>query len=476
MLRIYSKKGFRIWSILLIFCILLSIFACTVQEASANPIAIPIAAGVLVGSFLIASGLVFSNQQSFESAITDVWGFLSTGVKNEIERASILYGTAVSLGEYAYNQLSQAAYNLVDPSVLHSVLTSGTEQAYLVSDLTMQVGSMLAESNPNYYLANMGFIGNIRSGPSYSFSQDSAMIRFERTSYDPDATYGLSYMIPYYSGNMNYESMKTAILSVVYHHTEGSYVFYEVTLKNSGSLVLSSIFRSTQYNVAAVPTSNYSVDPDTLLGGVVNQAISNGIVDGLDVASNVGTNSIGADTPIVVPPLDWGLADLINKQQQDILDLQQQIDVLTNLSTGEMTSEGELVGDGTGTGIFEGIGKWILNIPILGSILQLLLNILEAIQDITAVSDFTLDFSPLKIGLTEVFPFCIPFDLLRMVTVYSATPDDFVLSIDLETDYFVIDHDVDLSPFSIPIIFFRWVVTIWFSWILISRTRDMIKW
>ena len=36
--------------------------------------------------------------------------------------------------------------------------------------------------------------------------------------------------------------------------------------------------------------------------------------------------------------------------------------------------------------------------------------------------------------------------------------------------------DVDLSPFSIPIIFFRWVVTIWFSWILISRTRDMIKW
>ena len=135
MLKIYSIKGFRIWSILLIFCIVLSVFACTVLEASAIPIAVPIAAAVLVGSFLVASGLIFSNEQSFQSAISDVWGSLSTSVKNEINKSSIMYGTAVALGEIAYNQLSQAIHNLIDTNILTSVITTGETQSNIVYTL-----------------------------------------------------------------------------------------------------------------------------------------------------------------------------------------------------------------------------------------------------------------------------------------------------------------------------------------------------
>lgn len=119
---------------------------------------------------------------------------------------------------------------------------------------------------------------------------------------------------------------------------------------------------------------------------------------------------------------------------------------------------------------------WPYTIPILGDILKILNKILEAIREFFDISDFSLDFEPLKIGLTKKFPFCIPFDLLRLVQTFSAQPTDFNFRIYLKTSYFTIDHTVDLTPFWLPIRFFRWLCVIYFSWILISRTRDLMKW
>lgn len=121
-------------------------------------------------------------------------------------------------------------------------------------------------------------------------------------------------------------------------------------------------------------------------------------------------------------------------------------------------------------------GTWPYTIPILGDILTILERILEAIREFFDVSDFSLNFDALKIGLTNKFPFCIPFDLLRVVKSFSAEPMDFVFRINFKTAFFEIDHTVDLSPFKVPIKFFRWVCIIYFTWILISRTKDMMKW
>lgn len=142
--------------------------------------------------------------------------------------------------------------------------------------------------------------------------------------------------------------------------------------------------------------------------------------------------------------------------------------------TGETT--GATTGTQSGTGDIPQGTTWPYSIPILGNILKILTEISEAIKGFFDISDFSLDFEPLKIGLTKKFPFCIPFDLLRIVKTFSVQPTDFNFKIYLDTSYFTIDHTVDLSPFWIPIRFFRWLCVIYFSWILISRTRDLMKW
>ena len=142
-----------------------------------------------------------------------------------------------------------------------------------------------------------------------------------------------------------------------------------------------------------------------------------------------------------------------------------------------MIGEGELIGTGEGTGIFSDIGKWALNLPFIGPIIALLQAILSKIAAITEVSNFDIDFTPLKVDLTTVFPFCIPFDFVRLITVYSHSPSDYAFNIDLDTSYWSIHHTVDLTPFRIPIIFPKgWVVTLYFTYIVISRTRDFMKW
>ncbi|NLD20355.1 MAG: hypothetical protein GX663_08970 [Clostridiales bacterium] len=49
-------------------------------------------------------------------------------------------------------------------------------------------------------------------------------------------------------------------------------------------------------------------------------------------------------------------------------------DTSAGAGEGEVASSGSISGDGGGSGVFEGIGKWILDIPILGSILEALIN------------------------------------------------------------------------------------------------------
>lgn len=136
-------------------------------------------------------------------------------------------------------------------------------------------------------------------------------------------------------------------------------------------------------------------------------------------------------------------------------------------------------------GILTGIRDIVGNIAgtISGTISDLLTGIQSGISSIADtlarffdVSNFSLDFSPFHIGLTKVFPFCIPFDLYNGVKLFAAQAADFSFDIKLDTAYFKVDHTVDLTPFKLPIMFFRYIVVFWFSWILISRTRDLMKW
>lgn len=119
-------------------------------------------------------------------------------------------------------------------------------------------------------------------------------------------------------------------------------------------------------------------------------------------------------------------------------------------------------GEGAETGTTAGL---------IGSIIELLKNFFDS------PSDFRLNLDGFKnLILPDRFPFSIPFDMVKAVKLFAAAAADFVFRIDLDTQYFSVHHTVDLTPYAVPIAFFRYACVFWFAWILISRTHDLIKW
>lgn len=107
----------------------------------------------------------------------------------------------------------------------------------------------------------------------------------------------------------------------------------------------------------------------------------------------------------------------------------------------------------------------------LGEIIALLKNFFDS------PSDFKLDMDGFRnLAIKDKFPFCIPFDMVDSVKQFAADAADYQFRIKLDTQYFSVDHVVDLTPLAVPLAFFRYIVVTWFVWVLLSRTRDLMKW
>lgn len=130
------------------------------------------------------------------------------------------------------------------------------------------------------------------------------------------------------------------------------------------------------------------------------------------------------------------------------------------------------------SGAFSSILEAIRSIAgtITGAISGAFSDIKTFIGKLFDVSEFKLDFSKFKFNLTEIFPFCIPFDFVKGIKTLVANSSGFSFNLKLNNPYFSFNHTVDLTPFRVPILFFRFIVDFWFCFILISRTRDFIKW
>ena len=119
-------------------------------------------------------------------------------------------------------------------------------------------------------------------------------------------------------------------------------------------------------------------------------------------------------------------------------------------------------GGGTETGTTAGL---------IGTIISLLKNFFDS------PSDFKLNMDGFRnLAIADKFPFCIPFDMVDSVKQFAASAADYQFRIKLDTQYFQIDHTVDLTAIAVPIAFFRYIVVVWFVWVLMSRTHDLMKW
>lgn len=104
-------------------------------------------------------------------------------------------------------------------------------------------------------------------------------------------------------------------------------------------------------------------------------------------------------------------------------------------------------------------------------------EIAATLKDMFKPSDFDLSFDGFKsIGLSDKFPFCIPFDFYDCIAVWSADASNYKLKVNVKTDFWKVNHTVDMSQFSTPIKFFRLFCIVIFSYILITRTRSLMKW
>lgn len=201
-----------------------------------------------------------------------------------------------------------------------------------------------------------------------------------------------------------------------------------------------------------------SVDPDQAKAPVINIPADAGALTGAK-AGDVWPRQDAGEVVVPGSPTLGNVYDRLGTLN----------DIASGVKTGVDSLTGALEGVNVGVGTIAGI---------ISAIKDFIDSIRKAIENFfDSPSDFDLNFDGFKsIILPDRFPFCIPFDFIKSIKVFAAAARDFKFNIDLKTQYFEIHHEVDLTPFSIPIAFFRYVVVIWFVWILLTRTRDMMKW
>jgi len=99
------------------------------------------------------------------------------------------------------------------------------------------------------------------------------------------------------------------------------------------------------------------------------------------------------------------------------------------------------------------------------------------ITDTTVPSDISLNWAPLQIGVTDKFPFCIPFDLINLLKPFSAERVAPVFTVTFPSIYNMSEgsFDIDFSKFSKLAAMLRFFILVMFSYSLIIKTRDLIK-
>lgn len=143
-------------------------------------------------------------------------------------------------------------------------------------------------------------------------------------------------------------------------------------------------------------------------------------------------------------------------------------DKVVDQSTGKTLDDTDT---GTDTPSKPGEGTGTETGGLLGQIVALLKNFFDS------PSDFKLDMDGFRnLAIKDKFPFCIPFDMVDSVKQFAADAADYQFRVKLDTQYFKVDHVVDLTPLAVPLAFFRYLVVAWFAWVLMSRTHDLMKW
>lgn len=416
--------------------------------------------GLLVGTILVGAGVVFSSHGDMVKVGNAMYKTLVNGSSAIGKTISSISAWAVdhgkSIGSAALRigkDLYQSIVDAFNSQSANGFFSDGVRVSFAVD--------ASADDCKSFASVLVGWVKEGRSFTVYTTGPYSdAIIRQDFIpSFDADGTFQLEVDTDgeprYYGGFVparwsydgvyasSYEYMQASFS--VYNSGGGgqSFAFNRQAVASLGNLV------SAPADDLAYPSDDYLVkmpdipSVDTATGEVTYPDSIAYTKDAVAVPYPIGDD--GVKVPDI--PYDIPVDQTDGKPMDD---------------TGTDTDTPSKPGEGTDTGS---------NTSLLQKILDLLKNFFDS------PSDFRLNMDGFRnLAIKDKFPFCIPFDMVDSVKQFAADAADYQFRVKLDTQYFKVDHVVDLTPLAVPLAFFRYLVVAWFAWVLMSRTHDLMKW
>ncbi len=425
-------------------------------------------AGALIGTILVGAGVVFSSHgdmQAVGAAMYKSWIKSSNAIGSAISGIAswaLEHGEAVAKGALRVGKdMYQAVVDAFDAAYDSGSQTWGSNiiggSCYIDSDAkACLIGNVMEERKVSEFTISGS--SEYGSGRVYLAVEDERLLYtyIETSSGVKKLTqYNFIYyspLIAYYFSAANVSGGRM-YFSVDFDYSGGTsaaggFTFkYPFTISFEGCPV-----GSVSGSDIAYPSDDYLVRmPD---------------IPSVDTATGTATFPSDAaytkDAVAVPYPVDTEGVKVPDIPYDKVVD-QSTGKTLDDADTGTDTKPGEGTGEGTETG--SGVSG------LIGTIIGLLKNFFDS------PSDFKLDMDGFRnLAIADKFPFCIPFDMVDSVKQFAATAADYQFRIKFDTQYFSVDHTVDLTPIAVPLAFFRYIVCVWFVWVLMSRTHDLMKW
>lgn len=420
-------------------------------------------AGALIGTILVGAGVVFSSHgdmQAVGAAMYKSWIKSSNAIGSTISAIAswaLEHGEAVAKGALRVGKdMYQSIIDAFNASYSNGFFSDGAHVSFSVDasdDDCKSFASVL-----------VGWVKEGRPFTVYTTGPYSdAIIRQDFTpSFDADGTFQLEVDTDgkprYYGGFVPARWSYDGVYASRYGYMQASFTVY-----NSGGGGQGFSFNrqavASLGNLVSAPAGDLSYPSDDYLVKMPD-------IPAVDTATGDVTypndTAYTKDAVAVPYPVDTEGVKVPDIPYDKVVD-QSTGKTLDDADTGTDTKPGEGTGEGTETG--SGVSG------LIGTIIGLLKNFFDS------PSDFKLDMDGFRnLAIADKFPFCIPFDMVDSVKQFAATAADYQFRIKFDTQYFSVDHTVDLTPIAVPLAFFRYNVCVWFVWVLMSRTHDLMKW
>lgn len=431
-------------------------------------------AGALIGTILVGAGVVFSSHgdmQAVGAAMYKSWIKSSNAIGSTISAIAswaLEHGEAVAKGALRVGKdMYQAVVDAFNASYSDGLFEDGVGYS-IVIDCSTGFGFndrdiLISDFNKRHFttVTFMGEAGlwrfRVVEDKQYPSDNHVYSLYIDCSNGDHDVkeriaageTASLHFEVNPYSGSR---------VSVYAWKSDG------VTLNSSGGLFYAEGTKSS--TLTGLSTIPVTVPDSDLVFPSDDYLVRMPDIPSVDTAT--GTVTFPSDAAytkdaVAVPyPVDTEGVKVPDIPYDKVVD-QSTGKTLDDADTGTDTKPGEGTGEGTETG--SGVSG------LIGTIIGLLKNFFDS------PSDFKLDMDGFRnLAIADKFPFCIPFDMVDSVKQFAATAADYQFRIKFDTQYFSVDHTVDLTPIAVPLAFFRYIVCVWFVWVLMSRTHDLMKW